>query len=176
MDDRLRKAEREFAAIGDYESWRRLQVELARAGYDVESELLAPLSEVEEFQVDYDELWWHAKRGLRCGLWGSNGSHSFEDVDFAPSVYKAHHKWGHTWQGKENSKRKTLRTHRDGSRKNYKIKNAKSEPAVEESTRARRRKKRYGGREHRCDLRWVYNHLTERWTIVYRFGVPNLDE
>ena len=46
-------------------------------------------------------------------------------VDAAPGalerLFKAHHDWGH--KGSKNSKRKTLRTHRDGSRRDFRLRN-----------------------------------------------------
>ncbi len=79
------------------------------------------LTEWEEVQQDFDDLWWHGNTPRKCGLWGGTGIDRFWDVDFRKGVFKAHLTWGHRWGG-ENSKRQTLRTHRDGSRKDYRLK------------------------------------------------------
>ena len=172
MDDYLRRLERQ-AASGDYVSRQQWKAALERAGLpdpDLE-ELLAPPTEEEVAQAGYDEQWWHGNTARKCGLWGRR---NFDDVDFKSAVFKAHHTWGHRgWN--PNSKRKTLRTHRDGSRKNYKIKEPRSEK-IENSPHERRRKKRFGGREHRYGREWIQNMETGYYRVVYKFSTPHLDE
>lgn len=108
MDHTFREAERAYAFSPTELNLRALNRQRVRYGL---KPLLVPreLEVAEEFQDHYDELWWHRKRGLRCGLWGDGG---FWDVDFKPGIFKAHHDWGHTWQ-RRSSKRKTLKTHRN---------------------------------------------------------------
>lgn len=74
---------------------------------------LEDLSEWEEVQADYDDIWWHRRKALRLDWDGepiNNGG-----------LYKAHHQWGHRGWDAKNSKRKTIRTHRDGSRRNFRL-------------------------------------------------------
>jgi hypothetical protein len=162
MDEHIRRLERR-AAAGDYTARQQWRVAVMRAGYP-DPDDAGPLTEWEEIQKDYDKIWWHGKPS-HCWWWG--------EIPIGGLV-KAHHTWGHRgWN--PNSKRKTLRTHRDGSRKNYKIKCSHSEETVEESDRARRRKKRFGGKEHRKH-EWSYNQETKRyksWTTITK---PCLDE
>jgi len=178
MDNELRRVERD-AALGDpiaQARWIRL---CARMGlffrdFPLKKEIL---SEAEDAQADFDEIWWHAKRGLRCGLWGSNGIHSFWDVDFKPSVYKAHLSWGHKGSfGAQNSKRRTLRTHRSSKHKarNYRLR-AEPHKEVEEAPHERRRKKRFGGKEHR-EREWNWNPKTERVEVQWTITKPRLDD
>lgn len=167
MDDNIRRLERQ-AASGDYEARLRWKAALARAGYPDpdEEELNAPLTEAEEAQAAYDEIFWHRTKALRFG-W---------DMEPRAGICKAHHTWGHRGWKNRNSKRKTLRTHRDGSRGDFKIRQAEEETPQDETSTTRRRKKRYGGREHRCGVDWYQNQRTGRWRVVYRYGTPDLDE
>jgi hypothetical protein len=145
MDDQLRRLERQ-AMIGNNQDRTAWKVALDRAGLpDPElAALQAPLTHFEEVQQDFDEIWWHAKERLRFGWdWEPRGG-----------LVKAHHKWGHrNGERGENSKRKTLRTHRNGSSRCYRLKQNQTEDkaplsgAAQES--ARRRKRRFGGRSHR---------------------------
>lgn len=118
MDEQLRRAER-AAATGNPEAeayWRRL---CGRRGLFFKDYVPDEvLSEWEKAQQGFDDLWWHANTSRKCGIW-KNGD--FWDCDFKSSVFKAHHHWGHRWAGSQNSKRKTIRTHRDGSRKSYRL-------------------------------------------------------
>ena len=116
MDDQIRRLERE-AARGGYEArraWKRCLQWIGEPDPD-QAELEAPATEWEEAQADYDDLWWHSNTPRKCGLWGGSGGWRFYDIDFKTAVFKAHLHWGHLWGG-HNSKRKTLRTHRKGSR------------------------------------------------------------
>lgn len=133
MDDYIRRLER-LAATGDYQAHQRWRTELIRAGFPDPDD--SRLTEWEEIQKDYDDLAWQRTTAGRFG-W-----------DFEPrsGCGKAHHVWGHRGWNNRNSKRKTTRTHRDGSRKNYKIRHPKTEDIAEETTHARRRKKRFGER------------------------------
>jgi hypothetical protein len=121
MDEQLRRAER-AAATGNPEDvahWRRL---CGRRGLFFKD--YAPdevLSEWEEAQQDYDDSWWHANTPRKCGLW-NRGDLGHYDFDFKTAVFKAHHRWGHYYVS-GNSKRQTIRTHRDGSRRNYRLRN-----------------------------------------------------
>jgi len=178
MDDYLRRLERQ-AAYGDIAARQQWKAALERAGFpDPDEEAAkAPLTEWEEIQNDFDEIWWHGSTPLKCGLWGGRtGIGRFWDVDFSQSLFKAHHDWGHRW-GDPNSKRKTLRTHRDGSRKNYKIKDSHNEEKIEKSPHEQRRKKRFGGKEHRR-REWVWVPGTEPWEgwWVVVIDKPRLDE
>ncbi len=145
MDEQIRRLERR-AKDGDYQDRAYWKAALERAGHpdpDL-AEIQAPLNHFEEVQEDFDEIWWHAKERLRFGWdWEPRGG-----------LVKAHHSWGHRRGHRgENSKRKTLRTHRDGSRRCHKIKNeTPNRPPLTEA--ARRRKKRFGGRIHRGDYQW----------------------
>lgn len=163
MDEHLRRLERQ-AATGDYAARQQWRAAVMRAGLP-DPDAVGPLTEWEEIQKDYDQIFWHRTTALRFG-W---------DMEPRGGICKAHHTWGHRGWNNRNAKRKTLRTHRDGSRKNYKIKSEKDETTVEETARSRRRKKRFGGREHRS-YDWVRDEETGRWRIVYRFHEPNLDE
>lgn len=115
MDERLRRAERR-AAAGDPEAedlWRKL---CGRMGlYFKDHRPNEILSEWEEIQQDYDEIWWHRRKALRLDWDGDPINHG--------GLYKAHHSWGHRGWSERNAKRKTMRTHRDGSRKNYRLRN-----------------------------------------------------
>jgi hypothetical protein len=164
MDDHIRRLERQ-AAAGDYESRRQWKAALVRAGFpDPDEEALkAPLTEWEEAQRIYDDLAWQRTTAGRMG-W---------DWEPRSGCGKAHHTWGHRGWNNRNSKRKTTRTHRDGSRKNHRLKDPKS-PKAEETKHSRRRKKRFGGKEHRYGRDWIKNQRTGRYRIVYKFGVPDL--
>lgn len=166
MDERLRRLER-LAATGDCAArleWRRA---LAQAGLpDPDADdLNAPLTEAELYQLDYDEIFWHRTTALRFG-W---------DMEPRAGICKAHHKWGHRGFN-PNSKRKTLRTHRDGSRSVYRLRDETYEEVEQDkSSHARRRKKRFGGKEHRR-REWSYNPETERyksWCVITK---PHLDD
>lgn len=140
MDEQLRRLHRQ-AQRGDYQARIAWKAACERAGHpsDLE-EIAAPLTYFEEVQQDFDEIWWHAKERLRFG-W-----------DWAPrgGLVKAHHAWGHRRGDKgENSKRKTLRTHRDGSRRCYEFRHDRPLNEAPLSETVRRRKKRFGGRSHR---------------------------
>jgi len=178
MDDYLRRLERQ-AATGDYASRQQWKAALARFGLpDPDEEALkAPLTEWEESQAHYDEQWWHGNTPRKCGLW-NHSCFRHRDEDFRTAVFKAHHDWGHRGWDTKNSKRKTLRTHRSSKRKarNYRLREAPLDKEQEETSRERRRKKRFGGREHRCGYEWIENQQTGRYRAVSKFGVPNLDE
>lgn len=170
MDNQLRRIERR-ALAGDAEAerlWRRL---CGRIGlYFRDHQPNEILTEWEEIQADYDEIWWHRRKALRWG-W---------DWEPMGGLVKAHHTWGHRGWNNRNSKRKTLRTHRDGSRRNYKIRHSRNEEMIEEldpkrKRSERRRKKRFGGREHRS-YRWVWNPETDRFKLLWTFTEPRLDE
>jgi hypothetical protein len=160
MDAHIRRLERQ-ARLGDYEDRARWKAALERAGRpdpDIE-ELLAPLSHEEALQEDFDGIWWHSTRRFRFG-W---------DMDPVGGLIKAHNMGYHSNRG-ENSKRKTIRTHRDSSHL-HKIKRERSmmEPlSAEAETAARRRKKRFGGRMHK-----QYRHRGEFGPWLFE---PNLDE
>jgi len=166
MDEQIRRAER-AAATGDPEAvalWIRL---CARMGLHFRDfpRTSEELTDAEEVQADYDDIFWHRTTALRMG-W---------DWEPRAGLYKAHHTWGHRGWGEKNGKQKTLRTHRDGSRKNYRLRNPKTSETEDETARARRRKKRFGGKEHRRQ-EWSYNPETERfrsWCVITK---PNLDE
>jgi hypothetical protein len=168
MDDYLRRLERQ-AASGDYVSRQQWKAALARAGLpDPDEEALkAPLTEWEESQKHYDDLAWQRTTAGRMG-W---------DWEPRSGCGKAHHVWGHRGWNNRNSKRKTIRTHRNGSRKNHRLRaEAPDEEIKNEAPHERRRKKRLGGKEHRCRCDWVQDQRTGRWRVVYRYGVPDLDE
>ena len=122
MDEQLRRAER-AAATGNPEAeayWRHL---CGRRGLFFKDYVPDEvLSEWEEAQQDYDDSWWHANTPRKCGLWNHGDLNHF-DFDFRTAVFKTHCRWGHAWKGAENSKRQTIRTHRDGSRKSYRLRN-----------------------------------------------------
>ena len=122
MDTDLRRAQRALAwsAPEDREALVRSHARVGeRLRLPPDDE---PLSEWEELQEHYDDLWWHRNTPRKCGLW-NHGDLRNLDFDFAPSVFKAHHTWGHTGWDDKNSKRATLRTHRDGSRRQYRLRN-----------------------------------------------------
>jgi hypothetical protein len=155
MDEFLRRLERR-AKGGDYQDRAYWMAALERAGLpdpDLE-EISAPLTHFEAIQQDFDDIWWHSTKRFRFG-W------DFEPVK---GLVKAHHSWGHRrGHHGENSKRKTLRTHRDGSKRCYRNKHDKVETealsgAAEEA--ARRRKKRFGGRNHK---QWFHNGEFGPW-------------
>ena len=124
MDDQLRRAERDFFS-GDPEAEERFIRACARMGIRIRNHKRDEiLTEWEEIQQIYDDQWWHGNTARKCGLWGRR---NFGDVDFKSAVFKAHHDWVHWGWNNRNAKRKTLRTHRDGSRSNYKIKDSRSE-------------------------------------------------
>ena len=162
MDDHIRRLERQ-AATGDYVARQQWKAAVIRAGFP-DPDDAGPLTEWEEIQKDYDDLAWQRTTAGRMG-W---------DYEPRSGCGKAHHIWGHRgWN--PNSKRKTMRTHRSGSRKNYKLKGLRNEETVEETARTRRRKKRFGGRETRR-REWSYNEETKRyrsWCVITK---PNLDE
>jgi len=177
MDDYLRRLER-LAASGDYTSREQWKAALERAGLpDPDEEALkAPLTEWEEAQAHYDDLWWHASTPHKCGLW-NHSCLRHRDEDFAPSVFKAHHEWGHRCGG-ENSKRQTLRTHRDGSRKNYRLRDEAPDEETEQSTEEpheRRRKKRFGGKEHR-KRKYDFHPVTGWFYAWWEITKPDLGD
>lgn len=152
MDEQIRRLARQVEA-GNYQDRAAWKTALIRAGYgdpDLE-EITAPLTYAEVVQQDFDEIWWHAAKRLRFGWdWMPRGG-----------LVKAHHPWGHRrGHGGENSKRKTLRTHRDGSRRCYKIKHEVGPDSLALSESARRRRKRFGGRAHR---QWLYRGEFGPW-------------
>jgi len=178
MDDYLRRLERQ-AAYGDYVSRRLWKAALEQAGIpdpDLE-ELLAQPTEEEVAQAGYDEQWWHGNTPRKCGLWSHSCFHH-GDADFRTAVFKAHNDWGHRGWDTKNSKRKTLRTHRSSRRKarNYRLREAPLGKKQEETPHERRRKKRFGGREHRYGREWIQNMETGYYRVVYKFGTPRLDE
>lgn len=178
MDGHRRKLERK-AATGDYDAWIAYRHAVVRSGERDPAELGEP-TEWEDIQDEFDNIFWHAKRGLKCGLWGSNGVNCFWDVDFKTSVFKAHHDWGHKGWGDGNSKRKTLRTHRSTKKKarNYRLPKERK-PKPPETEVVLRRMKRFGGRErlYGAETRYEWDPEQERYrrSTVYWCRVP-LDE
>lgn len=176
MDERRRRLERK-AATGDYDAWVAWRQEVVRSGERDPIELGDP-TEWEDTQDEFDDFWWHRVTSRRCRLWGSSGRWRFSDVDFPSSIFKAHHTWGHSgWFDGKNSKRKTLRTHRNTKKRsrNHRLREERS-GSHQDAPHERRRKKRFGGREHRYGRDWIQNQRTGRWRIVYKFSHPNLDE
>lgn len=123
MDDQLRRAQRQ-AATGDPEAEIRYTQLCGRIGlYFRDHQPDETLSEAEEVQQDYDDIFWHRKSVIafkwtgycRCcydyGSFFASGTVKAKDM-------KRRDNWGNN-----NAKRNTLRTHRDGSRKNYRLKN-----------------------------------------------------
>lgn len=169
MDERFRQAEREWLATGLPEAEDRFRRECARFGLrfrDHKREEI--LTEWEEIQADYDEIAWHARKALRWG-W---------DWDPRGGLVKAHHTWGHRGWNNRNSKRKTLRTHRDGKGKNHK-RSQKREARDDLAPHERRRMKRFAGRErlYGRETRYEWDPEQERFrrTTVFWCRVP-LDE
>ena len=164
MDEEIRRLER-LVATGDYAARQQWRVAVMRAGYpDPDEDALGPLTEWEEIQKDYDEIFWHRTKALRFG-W---------DMEPRAGICKAHHTWGHRgWN--PNSKRKTVRTHRNGSRNSFKIRYQRDEEVTEETPHERRRKKRFGGKEHR-KRKFSYNKETERWGAWWEITKPDLDD
>lgn len=162
MDAHIRRLERR-ARLGDYEDRARWKAALERAGFpdpDLE-EIRAPLTHFEVIQQDFDDIWWHSTKRFRFG-W---------DMDPIGGLIKAHNMGHHSHRG-ENSKRRTLRTHRNGSRRDHKLRPDRVEAgqpldgAAEKA--AHRRKKRFGGRMHKH-----YRHRGEFGPWIFE---PNLDE
>lgn len=171
MDERLRRIERQ-ALAGDPEAeilWRRL---CGRRGlYFRDHQPDEILTEWEKIQQDYDDLAWQGRpwRGLLyqwcgcrcCGYQASTAKKLVKGRDLS---------FCDNW-GDNNAKRKTLRTHRDGSRKNYKLKRRRDIRTDESSIsdikkeRARRRKKRFGGRGRLYGREWVWNPETQQYRI-----------
>lgn len=158
MDEHLRRLERQVAT-GDYavrQDWVRA---LIRAGYPDPDlvDLVAPMTEAECAQEDYDDTFWHADRRYRLQLWGGseNGLGWYCDNDFHTSLHKAHHTWGHRGWNNKNRKQKTLRTHRNSKHKSrkFRLRDPQDSDDEIETDHARRRKKRFGGRAHR---EWRY--------------------
>jgi hypothetical protein len=85
---------------------------------------------------------------------------------------KAHHTWGHRGWNNRNAKRKTTRTHRDGSRKNYRLKEPRG--SREETVIHARRKKRFGGKEHR-KREYSFHPVTGRFNAWWEITKPDLD-
>lgn len=114
MDEQLRRLER-LASSGDYYARVQWKTALLRAGLpDPDAMALAgPLTLAEEIQEQFDDIWWHRRKCLRLDWDG--------DPINSGGLYKAHHPWGHRGWGAKNSKRQTLRTHRDGSRRDYQL-------------------------------------------------------
>jgi len=174
MDGYFRRVER-AAAGGDLEAETRLQKLYRRSGYffrDHKRDEI--LTEWEETQQDYDDVSWHAK-GPKYFMWGGWCSCCRDSSKWSSKLVKAHKATPkHT---PKNFKRKTLRTHRDGSRKNYKLKRSlEADKTSTEKEHVRRRKKRFGGRERLYGREWVWNPQTERYKIVYWGRIPDLDE
>lgn len=177
MDDQLRRAER-AAATGSSEDVARFERLCGRMGLHFRDHKPDEiLSDAEETQQDYDETWWHGNTARKCGIWRySDWSHG--EADFKSAVFKAHHQWGHRGFDSKNSKRKTLRTHRNGKSKarNHRIRAESREEANQnESPHTRRRKKRFGGRETR-EWEWSYNPETKRYRSWCKITKPCLDE
>lgn len=119
MDNKLRRAERDMlrGSPNGESDYRRM---CARVGlYFKDHKPLEDLSEWEEAQEDYDDIWWHRRKALRLDWDG--------DPINSGGLYKAHHPWGHRGWGSKNSKRKTLRTHRDGSRRQFRLRQGKKD-------------------------------------------------
>lgn len=177
MDESIRRIERTTSLDWTPEDQERLLRSYDRMGLRVRIfDLADALTEWEEIQSDYDDLWWHASTPHKCGLWGGSHSGCFRDVDFRSSVFKAHHEWRHRWGG-ENSKRKTLRNHRDNRSRSkaYKPRREKVNLKEEIAPHERRRKKRYGGRGHLYSEGWVQNQQSGRWRHYWGVGTPDLD-
>jgi hypothetical protein len=179
MDDYFRRVER-AAAGGDPEAEILLQKLYRRCGYffrDHKRDEI--LTEWEELQQDYDDIFWHQK-GPKYFMWGGYCSCCRDVSKWSEKLVKAHKPSPkHT---PKNFKRKTLRTHRDGSRKNYKLKRRRDIRTDEVSIsdikkeRTRRRKKRFGGRERLYGCEWVWDSQAERYSRVYWCRVPDSDE
>lgn len=121
MDERLRRLERQ-AALGDREAELRWREECKRIGlYFRDRQPDEILSEAEEIQEDYDEIFWHAK-GPRHFSWNPACPCCGDWSKWSAKLTQDHHTWGHRWGG-QNSKRKTLRTHRNAKHKskNYRL-------------------------------------------------------
>jgi hypothetical protein len=169
MDEELRRAEREFLSDGTPEAEERFIRYCARKGLHFRNHKREEiLTEWEEVQADYDEIAWHARKALRWG-W---------DWDPRGGLVKAHHTWGHRGWSNRNSKRKTLRTHRNGKHKarNYRPPKERK-PKKQEAPHEKRRKKRFAGRErlYGVEREWEWD---ENWRIVsvrivYYYRVPD---
>jgi len=166
MEALIREAERRFRSTGDYIAWTRYCELMLRTGYDDPRNVEAP-TEWDEVQEDWDDLWWHRRKALCLDWDGRPINHG--------ALYKAHHEWGHKGFIDTNSKRKTLRTHRDSKHKSRNYQLPKERCSRDVSECARRRRKRFGGREHRYNRRWIQNEQTGRWRIVYDYSHPDLD-
>ena len=117
MDQYLRNLQRQ-AASGDYQARKAWIAARVRAGFPHPDKeyLSAPLSEYEHIQEDYDETFWLARPRLGvismwcgigcCGYINELATKFIKPKDFTFTFSKM----------TKNSKRKTLRTHRDGSR------------------------------------------------------------
>jgi len=121
MDDQLRLAERAVRAgePGAESLWRFL---CARRGlYLRDRQPPEELTEWEEIQADYDDLWWQRKSVVGF-KWTSGCRCCFEYGNkFANKLVKGKDQRNRSNWGDNNAKRKTLRTHRDGSRRAYRL-------------------------------------------------------
>ena len=82
------------------------------------------LSEWEETQQDYDDLWWHRKSVMSL----MDGNHCPCCIRYSSkgaSLVKAKNMSFRSNWGDNNAKRKTIRTHRDGSRRDYRLRSQK---------------------------------------------------
>ena len=120
MDLELRRIERRMRAgeFGAEEEWRR---KCGRRGlYFRDRRPAGDLTEWEEIQADYDDIWWHRKSVKTLKFTGYCRC-CCDFNTWARKLVKAKDMaWRSNW-GDNNAKRKTLRTHRDGSRRNYRL-------------------------------------------------------
>ena len=177
MDYDLRRLERQ-AAAGDYASHQQWKAALKRAGVpDPDEEALnAPLTEWEENQKDFDEIFWHAK-GPKHFSWSTDCFCCHDASKWAVKLMQDHHEWGHRGWNNRNAKRKTLRTHRNSKHKarNHRLPSPRKAKRQDEPHQ-RRRKKRYGGRERLYGREWVWDPQAERYKVVYWCRVPDSNE
>lgn len=78
------------------------------------------LTEWESVQADFDDIWWHRKSVLSL-MDGVNCPCCIRYGPKPKSILKAKSMSFRSNWGDNNAKRKTLRTHRDGSRRNYRL-------------------------------------------------------
>lgn len=121
MDEQLRRAERDLTS-GNPEVEERWLRYCARIGLFFRDHKRGEiLSEWEESQQDYDEIWWHRK-SIKSFKWTSYCRCCYDyGSKYANSRVKAKDMGIRNNWGDNNAKRKTLRTHRDGSRRNYRL-------------------------------------------------------
>jgi hypothetical protein len=173
MDNHLRRLERQ-AATGDHLARQQWKAAVIRAGFpDPDDD--GPLTEWEEIQKDYDEIFWHAK-GPKHFSWSSGCWCCFDVSKWAVKLMQDHHDWGHRGWNNRNAKRKTIRTHRDGSSKNYRPKRKKRKKR-DLAPHEQRRKKRYAGRErlYGRETRYEWDPEQERFrrSTVFWVRVPS---